>query len=477
MPARWVEPILGGWEFHQTKCKARKDLQEYCFIDVDRLGIPTLQATSRMLEMTHLGLRAAPLPAHVCFKCSHGVANHMIAATVMPTFPTSDPSDKRLRNPDRLRAGEMLVKALARHIRSNARLTTLEVLASPLRLFDWQHIVAGLRHNGCPLRHLSLAGSALGDAGLHMLAPALLHMPTLVTLNLNSCGLSTASAPVLVSMLQSSNLRQNKGRLLSLDRDFAAGLCGGRSAGWPGQLPAPTLNRSVFDEMPDVVGLTSVGLAGNSLGEAGAHELAAHLAQDDWLQELDLRRNGIGALGLEALRSVAADRVTAERDKYQRLPPLKLRLEGNAEELTAATERLAAEATAEAAARSAQRAQKASRPEPRPASARASTSVQADERMRDALRSGEAQVRALSARHRAAVQSSAKAALLAAGVRAAANLDSAPMTRSDWAEIVEASGGAAPLLDAMEHLIGAALRKITDAAQLEVRAEAGCSAG
>jgi hypothetical protein len=98
--------------------------------------------------------------------------------------------------------------------------------------------------------------------------------------------------------------------------------------------------------------------------------------------------------------------------------------------------------------------------------------VQADERMRDALRSGEAQVRALSARHRAAVQSSAKAALLAAGVRAAANLDSAPMTRSDWAEIVEASGGAAPLLDAMEHLIGAALRKITDAAQLEVRAEA-----
>ena len=470
MPARWVEPILGGWEFHQTKCKARKDLQEYCFIDVDRLGIPTLQATSRMLEMTHLGLRAAPLPAHVCFKCSHGVANHMIAATVMPTFPTSDPSDKRLRNPDRLRAGELLVKALARHIRSNARLTTLEVLASPLRLFDWQHIAAGLRHNGCPLRHLSLAGSALGDSGLNTLAPALLHMPTLVTLNLNSCGLSTASAPVLVSMLQSSNLRQNKGRLLSLDRDFAAGLCGGRSAGWPGQPPATTLNRSVFDEMPDVVGLTSVGLAGNSLGEAGAHELAAHLAQDDWLQELDLRRNGIEAHGLAALRSVAADRVTAERDKYQRLPPLNLRLEGNAEELTAATERLAAEAAARSA-------QKASRSEPRPASARASASVQADERMRDALRSGEAQVRALSARHRAAVQSSAKAALLAAGVRAAANLDSAPMTRSDWAEIVEASGGAAPLLDAMEHLIGAALRKITDAAQLEVRAEAGRSAG
>ena len=77
--------------------------------------------------------------------------------TALATFPAYHPSDKRLRQADRLRAGEAIVKALVRHVKCNDAISVLEVNNAPLRLFDWQRLGAGLRTNGCPLRSLSRA--------------------------------------------------------------------------------------------------------------------------------------------------------------------------------------------------------------------------------------------------------------------------------------------------------------------------------
>lgn len=268
--ARFVEAVSGGASF-PIEWKARADLTNFCRIDVDRLGVIALHATARMLEMAHLGLNDGPRPSIIIFKCTHGVSRESAAMPVStPTFRSREPSDKRVRKADRLRAGEILVKAFARHLKANSRVSTLEVLAAPLRLYDWQHIAIGLRTNGCPLRHLSLAGSAVGDAGLSALGTALLAHPTLITLNLNGCGLTTASATWLVRLLQASNQRQKRGRLLAINREWASGLCGGREAGWPSDPRDASKNSSIFDEQPDVVGLAYLGLAGNTLGEEGA---------------------------------------------------------------------------------------------------------------------------------------------------------------------------------------------------------------
>lgn len=194
--------------------------------------------------------------------------------------------------------------------------------------------------------------------------------------------------------------------------------------------------------------------------------LALHLAQDDWLTELDLRRNGIGAGGLDALRAVAAERETAESEKLLQLPRLLLHLEGNADELAAATRQRAAEREREAEARRAHRLQQATRPEPRPHSAPASVSERSDEHVRQAIAFQERQLRKAEEKHRKVAESAARAMQLHMGARAASGAGAA-LTKQEWAGIVQASGGATELLDGIEQLIGAALRKVVAASAAE----------
>lgn len=155
-------------------------------IDVDRLGVVGLHSTARLLDQLPLARPDCPPPPRaLVFKCSHLVSRD---PPVTPTFPSRHPSDRRLREAKRLRAGEALVKAFCRHIAHNSHLLSLEVLSAPLRLFDFQQLAAGLLHNGCQLRHLDLTGSRLGDAGLAAFGPTLLTQHKLVFLSLSGCG-------------------------------------------------------------------------------------------------------------------------------------------------------------------------------------------------------------------------------------------------------------------------------------------------
>lgn len=255
MAERGIEAADGrmrpaGWR----ACAARSRI---CRIDVDRLGVVALDATTRMLEMAPLGLKGAPRPTTLVFKCSHGVYRES-AATTTPTFPSRDLSDRRPRQSERLRAGEALVRSFCRHVEVNQSLEQLEVLAAPLRLHDWTQFGAAVRTNCCPLRYLSLAGSQLRDSGLRAVGGAVLAHPTLVALNLSACELGTASIPWVVRILHDSSKRQKSGRILKLNREWAATLCDGRS-GWPADAPDRARDGSVFDELPEEVGISCLG--------------------------------------------------------------------------------------------------------------------------------------------------------------------------------------------------------------------------
>ena len=477
----------GSWAPVRAVKPRRADAQTTLKVDVDRLGTIALNAMTQLLELLPLRRLDADkknaIPEVLLFKCSHNVST---AAPVTPTFPSRDANDKRLRSAERLLAGEQLVRALVRHVAVNHRLRTLEVTHAPLRLFDWQGLFAGIRSSGCALTALSLAGSRIGDAGLAALGPALLKQPTLRTLSLDGCGLTSEASVWLIRILQDSNVRQNKGRAKAEMRTWAKGLrshgsslsaASSRRAGKAP--PPPPLDADADDDGDDddapAVGLVSLSLAGNDLGEQGGLALANHLMLDRWLEELDLRRNGIGDAGLRCLRDAAAERETAETEKLLTVPPLTLRLDGNAQE------RRAAAATAAASARSRQAAiphghahhasargraphtayhavrgyaVKARRPRSAPEQERMVLQKEA-RRLRQQL----ALKRAAAGRAAAAMELSAQ---IERGARAAALAPTGrepPLSAADWKGLVEASGGADVLLDALEGLVAVAVQR------------------
>ena len=111
--------------------RSRHPPSELLKIDVDRLGVVALRAPARLLEL--LPIRPppdAPEPSTILFRCSHLVSRD---GPVTPTFPSRDPTDRRLRNADRLAAGEELVRALWRHLGVNRRLVSLEARAAYAR--------------------------------------------------------------------------------------------------------------------------------------------------------------------------------------------------------------------------------------------------------------------------------------------------------------------------------------------------------
>ena len=380
------------------------------------------------------------------FRCSHGLSN---AASVTPTFKARDHNDRRIRKADRLLAGEGLVRALIRHVAVNGTLRGLEVSAAPLRLFDWQSLGAALKTNGCPLRELTLAGSRLGDTGLAAIGPALLEKKGLVHLDLCGCSLTSDASYWLVTLLQDSNVRQNEGRRVSELQSWAAGL-----------RDYSKVRRVDVDEsgVDPPIGLEKLLLAGNDLGAKGAIALAHHMAHDYWLRELDLRRNGIDLQALAQLRAAVVDRETAEGEKLTVMQPLTLRLDGNAQDSDkmrrdddiarrrgttprgAGFDRIrpssAAPSFHEMAARNA--AAK------RPSSARPAWGAQtyiADRKK-------------LNDRRRSAADKASSIDRVVRGAKALAHPKRGPaLSADDWDELVAVSGGATPLLDAMEGLL------------------------
>jgi hypothetical protein len=412
-------------------------------IDVDRLGVLALDEASHTLEQLPLRRRGAPQPSAIIFRCSHLVSRD---PSVTPTFPSRHPSDRRLREADRLRSGEKLVKSLARHIRKNRHLETLQLLHAPLRVLDWQHISGGLRVNDCRLQHVSLEGSRLGDRGFSSLGLSLLAHPTLSSLCLNGCGLTHTSADMLVRLMQASNLRRKAGRQQA------------ELHAWVGSLRG----RTADEDDPRTKGLDRVSLADNSLGEAGAQALAVHLTQDEWLQFLDLRDNGIELPGLKALRVAADSRLLAEEDKLRVFPPLHLSLQGNAPDMhMTRTNGRDPDKTARGTAHRKGPSHLAGSRYGTRLSARQEAHVCVGGEVGsqlDGMAAGEA--RSCAGAQAVMPEAGRVESLL---IRAASGTapNKRPLTPADWKRILSASGGARPLLDAMDGLIAAALRRVT----------------
>lgn len=426
-------------------------------IDVDRLGVVALEATSRYLELLPLrrpNARESARPETILFACSH--LTGASSATCTPTFPARDPNDRRVRQHGRLRAGEVLVRALIHHIGVNNSIRILKVTAAPLRHFDWQGLSASLLHNRCPLRELSLAGSRLGDKGLCVLGPALLAHPSLTALNLDGCGLTAESACSIIAVLQNSNVRQNEGRRRTELNTWAGGLRSYRKPrrGAPAP-PAPT--RENADEVP--IGVTTLGLAGNDLNEQGGMALANHLMQDCWLESLDLRYNGIGHGGLKALREAAGEREISESERLTVVPRLEIRLEGNAEDIDAAVHGVDGR-----------------RRSTRPQSARSRSSsgsgyAYGNVPTRPPRSAREADAR----RQRAAIllrrkTASVRTAQLDITLRALDPKRAGPLTKDGWDTIAEACGGVTPMLDAMEEMLEGLMEQRLAGASLEDKA-------
>ena len=399
------------------------------------------------------------------------------------------------------------MRAFVKHVAANDALHSLRISHAPLRLYDWQHIGQGLRHSGCPLRHIDLCGSRLGDAGLAALGGALEHHThTLRELRLDGCGLTAASSGWLVRLLQISNMRQNEGRRTTELHTWAGGLRhhdrrrARKHLGMGGAKLLAAEGTAFRNEFaPDAaadayvapVGLSTLSLAGNDLGDEGAQALAVHLMQDHWLNELDLRRNGIGHAALSALREAAALRESSETERFMSMPELICRLEGNVEEreqiarlLAHAKQReqqarqqeqqgrrssITRPASADAAAAD---AAAAARARPREGWAFAGFEEEAKKRragLEHKRKAAAAAAAALEQVHRGARASSAwpagvragagAAAGAAAGVAAGTGTGGAMLTAEDWNGLVKVSGGPSALLDALESLLADTLAK------------------
>ena len=445
-------------------------------IDVDRLGIVALNAMARLLEMLPMhpnspdAAKAKPDAIH--FFCAHQ-SGAVDPATVSPTFPAREPNDRRIRKHDRLRAGEALVRAFVRHIAANGILHSLTMSYAPLRLFDWQGIGHGFYSSGCPLRYVSLPGCRLGDAGLAALAPALLkHTLTLRELRLDGCGLTSASCEWLIRLLQASNQRQKEGRRQTELSKWAGTLRIGREKRKNG-LPTRAERSGAFvneyaepddaDRYQAPVGLVTLSVSGNSLGEDGALALANHLMQDTWLEELDVRRNGIGHKGLKALREASALRDDSEEERLLSVPALLCRLDGNIEEMEQ-IERLVAQQKQRAAqSKAMQRQSQSARVAQEKAGASSISPFEAEaQRARKALRykqeAAAAAAAALERVTRGAVAASVDISDTPSG--RAAQPAEAQLSAEDWDGLIKVSGGPTALLDAMEGLLSGALQRV-----------------
>lgn len=252
-------------------------------IDVDRIGVVAMNNMVKSLEDKPLNRPRAVCPTGISFVCSFDAHAVRPDPNVHPSFPARESMDKRLRQTERLRAGDKLLRALLRHIPCNGRLNTLELIGAPLMMYDWQRFAVSLRTTPSTLRCISLADSRLGDAGLAAVGPALLRHTTLETLSLARCSLTAAAVPWIVRLLQASNLRQNEGRRKRELRTWKLGLRGVEGAAFrdtevvPGASLAADLGfRGPVEEEeePMPVGISSLDLSGNLLADEGAEALA-----------------------------------------------------------------------------------------------------------------------------------------------------------------------------------------------------------
>ncbi|XP_063241309.1 centrosomal protein of 78 kDa isoform X2 [Bacillus rossius redtenbacheri] len=166
----------------------------------------------------------------------------------------------------------LLMDALAGCVQRNCVLVSLELESLPLDKETLGPLVQAMK--GCrTLQQLSLQGCPLGDTGCELVCATLRNLPSVVTLNLSRCGLSSSGAAHVASLLEYQKIQR-------------------LNECWRHSL------RYREADLDAIQGLRRVTLNGNMLRDEGLARLVDAATDDLWLRALDLQHCGLSDVGV-----------------------------------------------------------------------------------------------------------------------------------------------------------------------------------
>lgn len=248
------------------------------------------------------------------------------AAPNKPCFilPPVDPADTRSRSGAALKASDLFFRSLWRHIHASEQLTELEFSCVPLAPKMWHSLAKALQprpgrapsQSFPPLRKVILTGCPLGES-CGALLRALAHTAALNHLDLSGCSIPHTAATDVAYFVRAHAGRRTARYWQGIERAWQGTLR-------PSQLdePTPADAPNAFTVRPD--GLDTILLARNHLGKTheAAEKVKSALRDSPWLDVVDLRLNGFSD-------DDAADLVAAGASRPAVAPyrPLELLLE------------------------------------------------------------------------------------------------------------------------------------------------------
>ena len=173
---------------------------------------------------------------------------------------------------------QKLSRALCNCLVFSKTLVTLELPGIRFNLHGIRALAKGLKQNQV-LSHLNLSGSMIGDEGFYALAGGLVYNDSLHHLVLSSCNLTDASGARLAELLQYQYAVIEKTKETAL-------LQGDQNA------------------YSYVLGILTLDLSNNLLGDRAACILSSILRRNTILVMLDMRKNQVNEDGVKAVKSL-----------------------------------------------------------------------------------------------------------------------------------------------------------------------------
>jgi hypothetical protein len=173
---------------------------------------------------------------------------------------------------------QKLSRALCNCLVFSKTLVTLELPGIRFNLHGIRALAKGLKQNQV-LSHLNLSGSMIGDEGFYALAGGLVYNDSLHHLVLSSCNLTDASGARLAELLQY--------QYAVIEKTKEAALLRG--------------DQNAYSY---VLGILTLDLSNNLLGDRAACILSSILRRNTILVMLDMRKNQVNEDGVKAVKSL-----------------------------------------------------------------------------------------------------------------------------------------------------------------------------
>ncbi|XP_046396661.1 centrosomal protein of 78 kDa-like [Ischnura elegans] len=165
-----------------------------------------------------------------------------------------------------------LIKSLTGCLFQSDSLTCLELVGMPIQSKYLTLLLEGISKSKI-LQHLSLENCPLGDTGVEELCKTLNNLPSITTLNVSSCGLSSVGIGFIASLIKAQKIQ----RFME------------------------TWQKSLRYQNPNLDamwGIRRIILNSNpQIGDDGVKLLADILEDDLWVKAIDLQKCGIGKIG------------------------------------------------------------------------------------------------------------------------------------------------------------------------------------